>query len=274
MKSAVLVSVGFLVAVPVGCAGRADDPEVTDDEGDVTWDGDALAPSPFQETSAVDGIAAWFHDETNASLLLTMTVVDLSRAEEMGANGGYARWGTRFQVSSYVPDRNESSWDSTWIAAVHFNNGPAGWRASLEPPYRDGERIDGIDIDHELDVPGNRMTVTIPKAALGWPAAGERLHGTLFLHDGDVLDVVRMHHTDQSGGANYGPGRDYVFQVPTPAESASADSAPEDPEPQGAIETNVTEQSDMGKSAPQVGALVVWLALCAAVWTRRSQSSK
>lgn len=241
MKGAVLLLV-LALAAPMAQAGTAEEPEISDAVGDVDMyplpvDGG----SPFEQTAALDVVASWIHDETPTEFQVTMQVADLSRVEEFdGPAGSYARWGTRFELSNYVPDTRDDWWNYTWIVNVHLNNGPRGWRASVELPDAGGERGKSVDTEFMRDDEGDRFTVTVPRSALGYPMAGDTMSDLRSLHDGDVAGVsaARLHHNDQSDR-----GMDYRFTL----DSVDSDAPP----------APVTSTAAPAKDAPALGALPV-----------------
>lgn len=268
-----LAIIGLILLLPAAHAGSAADPEISDPIGDVTWDGDRLIPTPYTQTAAIDCVASWFHDESTTDIKLTMQVADLSRVDEFESS--YARWGTRFELSNYVPDSRESSWSYTWVIAVQFNNGPPGWRAEVQAPDRGGESPEA-DVPFTMDLSTNSFTVVIPRTALGSPGAGDRMKDLLSLHDADVLEgpllgTLRGHHNDQSGGENNERGRDYVFQFDSARDAASEASSSEGISSTTAV-SKATASSDP-KEAPAFAPLTA-LAMLLLVALRRRQSSK
>lgn len=259
----------FLLLVPLAVAGSQEDPEIKDNAGDVRWSYIPVSPEPVpfptEHADSFDILASWFHNETPSSISVSMQVADLSVVDDFDSTpDSFARWGTRFEMSNYVPDSRDNWWNYTWIATVSLGNGPAGWRAFIAQPDAGGERGDERAAEFNVDRQDSILTLTIDRADLGSPMAGDAMIKTLSLHDGQL---GALDFSDQSPDGTY-PSRDYVFRLDTgnatgtPTEPPAPGPGPAEPSGPG----NGTN-SDGSKSTP-----APWIALptlVALAWLRR-----
>lgn len=265
-----------LASVPLASAGTAEDPEIRDDTGDVDV---SVHPSPVgfpvdagPPREALDIVASWFHDETESSISLTMAVADLSGTDEWDdPTFGFIRWGTRFELTNYNAT-SDDYWENTWIMGVDLNNGPTGWRASLSPPNRDGELQPDLAATYDIDQTEGTLTVTVDRADLGHPMAGDAMTETLSLHDGSWGAASRgIDYKDQAPGTY--PSRDFVFQLDT-GQSGATEPSETLPTPSITSQDNTTgnESSKPPAQETPMSPLTVLLAIAFAV--HRSASKR
>lgn len=264
VRAEVVIGLGFaLLVAPVGLAGSEDDPEISDELGDVDWGLPySIGPaSPFPAAASLDIDRSWFHDETPTDIQLTMKVADLANVTDFETNGGFGRWGTRFELSNYVPDTRDNWWNYTWIITVDVNNGPTGWHSYVATPDANGTRGEERTASLLRDIEDDRFVLTIPRTSLGSPQAGDRMFDLRSLHDGDMgLAPYATDHQDQSSS----PRAEYVFQM---------DSVPEGV---GGSRENATQESVGGNatSKPVPSAPVATLTALGLAFALRRQSSK
>lgn len=222
----------FLAAllVPAVSAGSPESPEVTDPAGDV--DAYPGVPVPPGTADGVDVVATWFHDETDASVQVTMKVTKLEMLPAAGTVPmSMLRLGTRFSTP-YIPTDSDEYWDNTWVASATYSSG--AWRARLQPPSVDGMSPDATDLDMTVDEAAGTVTLTLPRDLLGSPKAGQQLTTIHSLHD-MTWPTYGGFFIDQ-GPDSYSDGGSYTFKGPVdpqagPSGGGAASGAGKGPEP-------------------------------------------
>lgn len=209
----------FALLVPAVSAGSPDAPEVTDAVGDVKVYPGAQAPPGIAD--AVDVVSTWFHDETDASIQVTMKVTKLEMLPATGTvPTSMLRLGTRFSTP-YIPTDSDEYWDNTWVASGTYSSG--AWRARLQPPSVDGKPQDATDIDMTVNETAGTATLTLPRDLLGSPKAGQQLTTIHSLHD-MTWPTYGGFFIDQ-GPDDYTAGGSYTFKGPVGPQTGQAGGA-------------------------------------------------
>lgn len=191
-RTALFITGLLLLAAGSALAGSPMSPEIEDDRGDLTsqyWlhatlldDGpEDLSPSQAQAINAsADLLGAWVHGENDEMFMLTIEVADLPDLENVS--------GPLVDISAFFTIGNDQ-YDARTELSVPAETQDIQASYSL---WEDGTEVTSLagNLDNETD----RITLLIPKDAVGDPVFGDTLtefYATSSLADGGfILDYA------------------------------------------------------------------------------------
>lgn len=173
----------LLVLAPLGGAGTANDPELTDSAGDVRIDqpgADAAGAPPWADAS--DVLSAWFTDDEQG-LTAHIHVADLASISttDVGANQDtlfFVRWQPSYDHTTEVLER-KGEWELR--AEYRPSNDPA-WHFWMERPCKDGDDTDGCagedrdiiqGLQGSVEMEESTVSITAPWWHLEHPRPGD-----------------------------------------------------------------------------------------------------
>lgn len=193
-----MVLLGAVVGAGVAAAGSADDPEITDDTGDI-------------DDPAVDVDRAWLHGETDTTVEFTVQVVDLSQPSGEEAYHYHVHFVVQTGAKGLSPEAATSQAGVLFhaIGVVNADGSVDGvvqeWIPQGNSGYWDTVTTTGASADYEND----RITIDLPRHAIAAPDAGSRLSG-FYVHAyaGDAANVTTAQTNPDSAFA-----RDATFEL-------------------------------------------------------------
>jgi hypothetical protein len=181
----VLVVVGAgALGFEIVSAGSENNPEITDAAGDVA-------------TPSLDITKAWLHDETSQSIKFTMQVADLTPAEQVDYYY-HLHFTVQAQPRGIQPELGPANQGTLYHASgVLHSDGSTDGRVDVWVSQGDSGYWNPVrETTAQSDFDANRVTVTIPRQAIGSPDSGDRLTG-FFAHAfaADSHDVTKARGT-------------------------------------------------------------------------------